>query len=176
MSHYKIVNDGFDFQELDLEIDDLLEHFPENISTDEAYNFSQSNLSLKDFWPSFQTGFSTIDGEKNLMPDISYWIGATLVTSPKAHRFLAELLSQYGELLPFTVKGEGYYIFNCLNSVSATPSPTNLDEPDFGGHLELSVSEIFKPAAPFLPRIYCNERFCEAVKSFGLSGIDFIEL
>lgn len=176
MSLYKIVNDGFDFQELDLEIDDLLEYFPESLSTDEAYNFSQSNLSLKDFWPSFQTGFSTIEGEKNLMPDISYWIGATLVISPKAYRFLAELLSQYGELLPFTVNGDVYHVFNCLNSIPAKPSSANPDEPDFGGSFKLEDNEILKPAAPFLPRVYCGDRLREAISSFGLSGIDFIKI
>lgn len=176
MNLYKIVNDGFDFQELDLEIDDLLAYFPESLSTDEAYNFSQSNLSLKDFWPSFQTGFSTIEGEKNLMPDISYWIGATLVISPKAYRFLAELLSPYGELLPFSVSGEIYYIFNCLHSIPAKPSSDNPDEPDFDEELKLESNEIIKPEAPFLPRIYCGDRLREAVSAFGLRGINFIKI
>lgn len=173
MNYYKIVNDGFDYQELDLEIDDLLENFPENLSTDEAYNFSQTNLALKDFWPSFQTGFSTIEGEKNLMPDISYWIGATLVLSPKAYRLLFDLFSQYGEFLPFTVNDEVYHIFNCLNSVPAKPSSDNPDEPVFSDDLTFAANEIVKPSAPFLPRIYCGNRVREAIMSFGLSGIDF---
>lgn len=176
MGYYKVVNDGFDFQELDLEIDDLLEYFPASMSTDEAYNFSQSNLSLKSFWPSFQTGFSHIDGEKNLMPDISYWIGATFVVSPKAYRFLSKFLSQYGELLPFSVEGEDYYIFNCLNMVSVKPVLSHPEEPDFRGISDLQLNDIVKPSAPFLPRIYCNDRFRDAVNSFGLSGIAFIEL
>lgn len=176
MSLYKIVNDTFDFQELGLEIDDLLEYFPENISTNEAYNFSQSNLSLKDFWPSFQTGFSIIEGEKNLMPDISYWIGATLVISPKAFRHLGEFLTPYGELLPFIVSGDEYHIFNCLNAIPAKPLEETPDEPDFGDQLKMETNEIIKPTAPFLPRIYCGDRLQEVVKAFELSGIDFLKI
>ena len=71
MSIYAIRNDGFRYQELDLEINDVIDSFPDEVSYDDAHDFSLNNLSLKDFWPNIATGFSAIEGQANLLPDLA---------------------------------------------------------------------------------------------------------
>lgn len=174
MKLYKVANSGFDYQELDLEIDDLINYFPEHLTTDEIYSFSQLNLALTGFWPKFKTGFSTIEGEKNLLPDITYWIGATLLLSPRAGRLLGDLLAQYGELLPVRIDGEDYSLFNCLRVLEGVGDPDIDETPKFT--LDNAAPDIFKPSAPFLPRIYCTQKMVDTVMAYGLNGVDFIEV
>lgn len=153
MTNYAIQQDGFKFQELDLDINDLIESFPETYDYGQVHDFSQENIAMKDFWPNFQTGWREIEGEENLIPDITPWINATLVLSSKAHRFLADTLSQFGELLPFTIDGDTFYIFNCLN----------LDESGL----------VFKSKEHHCFDVLCNEVFKTSVENFGLTGIVF---
>src|SRR6218665_3064488 len=109
---YKVENDGFRFQELDLNVFDFQRYFPDEISTLELHQFAENNLSLSKYWPSMKTDFSTIEGGENLLPDVSCWIGATLLLSPKAYRLLGELLKPFGEFLPIWIDDQAYQIFN----------------------------------------------------------------
>lgn len=156
---YLIDNDGFKFQELDFEIDDFIDYLPEDWNDIEIHDFSKNNLAFADHWKLLRTGFSEIEGEENLMPDISRWIGASLVLSPKAHRLLGELLAQCGELLPVDVlddstgKSELYHIFNCLTNDSSQPA--------------------YKSKADEFTRLRCGEKFKNLVEDFELKGIVF---
>lgn len=76
MEIYAIRSDGYDFQELDLEVDDFIEHMLEDLNYNTIHDFSLGNLSLLPYWNPLRTGFSKISGEKNQIPDICNWIGA----------------------------------------------------------------------------------------------------
>ncbi len=172
MTTYKICRDGFKFQELDLEINDIIESFPEEYDYNQVHEFSVENIAMKSFWPKFQTGWSTIEGRENLIPDVTTWIDATLVLSPKAFRFLGDSLSQYGELLPFHINGEVFYIFNCLTIAEINEAKSSET------HIEFSPSSIedklvFKTPSYKCIDLYCHERLKELTESFELSGIVF---
>lgn len=91
MKIFSVRRDGYKYQELDLEIDDFIEIFHDKLDYNTIQDFSINNLSLADYWQPLSTGFSTIAGQENLIPDIANWIGATLLLSPKnscaTHRY-----------------------------------------------------------------------------------------
>lgn len=170
MAVYKIENDGFRFQELDLEVFDFQRHFPDDISTLELFQFSENNLSLAKYWPEMSTGFSPIEGGENLLPDISCWIGATLLLAPKAFRLLGELFSQCGEFLPIFIEGEKYQIFNCLTVCEATNySSGKLNFSSDCGNKYVA----FKPQKEVDFHLYCTEMLKDAIDAFELKGISF---
>jgi hypothetical protein len=170
MEIYVIRKDGYKFQELDLEIDDFIENIPSEISYGTIHDFSQENLSLASFWKMPTTGFSEIQGERNFIPDITTWIGATLVLSPKAYRFLSDLLAPFGEFLPVSIEGEIYHIFNCLtlaetNFIGQKTAQKNIDDS--------KAKIVFKRYDQHCLDTYCSEIFKDAVESFDLRGIIF---
>lgn len=172
METYAIRRDGYDYQELDLEIDDFIEIFPEEINYNTIHDFSMENLALAQYWKPVSTGFSEIHGEKNLSPDICNWIGATLVLSPKAYRFLKETLNPFGEFLPVLIDNDTYYIFNCLTVVNGDSSAS---------HFSFSTESIrdkliFKSTEQHCIDIYCTDRLKDAIESFGLRGVMFDRL
>lgn len=162
MTMYRIENDGFRYQELDLDVGDFVDSFPDTLSTIEVYQFSKNNLSLAQYWPSMATGFWEIEGGENLIPDIAVWIDATLLLSPKAYRLLGDLLLPYGEFLPIHIENEIYQIFNCLTVV------------DLNGDIHTKVA--FKPSDvsdEIDMTVCCTDRLKDAIQSFGLQGIIF---
>jgi hypothetical protein len=159
MSIYQIENQGFDYQELDLEIDDFIDQFPDDMSTLDIHDFSKNNLALAPYWQTVTTGFSEIEGNKNLLPDITYWIGGTLVLSPAAYRYLGDLLGPCGEFLPVNINGLTYHIFNCLESIGSVKGVSPLSRP------------IIKNQSEFSENLYCDERFKSAIEEFNLNGI-----
>lgn len=165
MEIYAIRKDGYDYQEPDLEIDDFLEIFPENMDYNTIHDFSMENLALAKYWKSIKTGFSEIHGKKNLMPDICNWIGATLFLSPKAYRFLKETLNPFGEFLPVLIGDDIYYIFNCLTVVDGKISAENTKD-----------KLIFKMPEQYCIDICCTERLKDAIESFDLHGVIFENL
>ncbi len=174
MTTYKICRDGFRFQELDLEINDIIDAFPDEYDYNQVHEFSVENIAMKSFWPEFKTGWAKIEGQENLIPDITTWIDATLVLSPKAYRLLSDSLAPYGELLPFNIESEIFYIFNCLNIaevIEAGSSETHIEFEPAG----LEDSLIFKTPAYQCIDLYCNDRLKGLIESFKLTGIYFDE-
>lgn len=115
---YAIRNYGYSFQELQLEIDDLIDDFPEGVGFHEAHDFSLENLSMSDWWQPIDTFFAPIEEDADApIPDVAKWINATLVLSPKAFAAIGEVLTRNGELLPVKIAGQSFYIFNCLTSI-----------------------------------------------------------
>lgn len=161
MSMYRIENQGFDYQELDLEIDDIIDQFPDDMSTLYIHDFSKNNLALTPYWKPVATGFSEINGNENLLPDITYWIGGTLVLSPVAYRYLGELIRPHGEFLPVHIDGQTYYIFNCLETIHSLTGVTPLSKPIVKNQNEISEN------------LYCNAHFKSAIEEFDLKGISF---
>lgn len=157
---YVIERDGFKYQELDLEVNDFIDDFPEDIDYGQAHDFSLENLSLSGFWKPLRTGFSKIEGESNLIPDVTLWIDATLFLSPRAYRVLFDSLKPYGEFLPVHIDSDVYYIFNCLTAV-------DLESDD------MSDKFVFKSISGGCVKMYGNERFKTAIESFEIEGLDF---
>lgn len=169
MEIYAIRRDGYDFQELDLEVDDFIEYMPEDLSYNAIHDFSLENLPLLPYWKPVRTGFSKISGKENRIPDVCNWIGATLVLSPKAHRLLHDLLSPFGEFLPVLVEKDTFYIFNCLTQVM---SILNNSEPVFNEY-DVNGKVVFKTPEQHCIDIYCTERLKNAIQEFELSGVVF---
>ncbi len=169
MNIFAIRRDGYNYQELDLEVDDFIENMPEELGYNTTHDFSVENLALAQYWKPIRTGFSEIKGEKNLIPDVSNWIGATLFLSPKAHRLLGELLAPFGEFLPVQIDEDTFYIFNCLTIVNAKLSNEKLDFD------EISIKDkvVFKTPEQQCIDIYCTERLKSATESFELKGVVF---
>ena len=117
MSHkiYAIRKDAPKYKQLDLSILDITRHVPEEIDLDDIYDFSLKNTEMSEWWETPETKYIDYTGEPpGLIPDISVWIDATLVLSPKADRVIGELLKTTGEFLPVLIGKETYYLFNCL--------------------------------------------------------------
>jgi hypothetical protein len=169
MTIYAIRRDGYSYQELDLEVDDFIEIIPENIDYNRIHDFSVENLALAPYWKPMNTGFAEIEGEKNLIPDVSNWIGATLFLSPKAHRLLRDLLAPFGEFLPVFIGSETFFIFNCLTVVQANQSNEVLSV----GEASIQEKVVFKTLSQQCIDIYCTERLKSAIESFDLKGVVF---
>lgn len=152
---YKIERDGYKFKELDLEISDIIDSFPEDIDYVAAHEFCEHNISLSSTWTLQKTGFSDIEGNENLIPDISVWIDSTLLLSPKAKRFLGETLSEYGEFLPILIEEEKYEIFNCLTL----------------GDTKNSDDLVFKTKDSNCSILYCQERLKDLIEELDLHGV-----
>lgn len=173
---YKIDQDGFKYQELDLKVNDFIESFPENYSYHQAHDFSVENIPMKSFWPPMRTGFLALEGEKNLIPDITTWLNATLLLSPKAFRLLGEALSPFGEFLPILIENsdswDEYQIFNCLTLADVIEEKSSDTEKVFDLD-SVGNKLIFKTKFDNCLDLFCQERLKTVVESFDLSGIIF---
>jgi hypothetical protein len=154
---YKIERDGYKFKELDLEVSDIIDAFPENIDYLTAQEFCEHNISLSTTWTLLKTEFSDIEGNENLIPDICAWIDSTLLLSPKAKRLLGDTLSEYGEFLPIMIDDEKYKIFNCL-TLRDTENSNDL---------------VFKTSDSNCAYLYCQQRLKDLVEELDLRGVMF---
>lgn len=181
MTFFAIRKDIPDYQVLDLDLLDVTRNLPDGIDLDSVYDFSQLNTSMASWWNTPETRYISTGSAKAQIPDISCWIDATLVLSPKAHRLLKDSLEAYGEFLPVEVKGELHYIFNCfaLGKPDEEKCVFNQEEGMEAGlkHLELDPSAstllVFKVQLENSLTLFCSDRFKEVVESFGLHGIYF---
>jgi hypothetical protein len=180
---FAIRDDGLKFKELDLEMRDVRRQRPESVPLDDVLKFHIRNSPLLSWWKTPETEFISLTDESAPIPDISPWIYSTLVLSPKAYRFLGELLTGSGEFLPVEANGETFYIFNCFVAVDADEEKCQYDyEADDGTkmgitHLEFleSASEnlVLKTSADFCVTLFCNEKFKNIIESFDLTGVRF---
>ena len=181
---YAIRNDGIKFLDLDLEILDVTRNAPDSIDEDDIIDFSLNNTAMKSWWKTPETKFMNVDGEgepNSPIPDVSIWIDASLVLTPKAYRLLGDLLKSSGEFLPVSAGDETYYIFNCFVFGEEDENKSKYEVVDgnvFGLEslvFKESASELlaFKSKLQSCLTLFCNEQFKEAVESFELSGIVF---
>lgn len=173
MTIYFISQENADFQELDLEVDDFIESFPDEIGDIEAHRFSYSNLLLSSFWPRMSTGLRPLEQGKNLVPDLGHWLHAALFLSPQAHRYIGELMKPYGELLPVEIGGDVWYIFNCT-----AIAEVKWCGPNEFGFVPESVGDklVFKCLEPSAQGLYCSDRFKLLVASYDLRGVEFLSV
>ena len=172
MKLFAVRTDHNKYMALDLEVNDFIENFPEEITYQQAHLFSYENIALSEFWSLGQTGFAELEGSENVKPDICKWIDATLLLSPKAYRLLGDSMAPYGEFLSVILDGETYQIFNCLTTakvIEAESSETKLvfDEKSVGDKL------LFKSPFQSCIDIYCSERFKTLVEDCEFAGVNF---
>lgn len=183
MTIYAIRKDIPDYQVLDLDLMDVTRNLPDEIDLDNVYDFSQLNTAMASWWKTPDTGYLSTGSKKAQVPDISCWLDATLVLSPKAYRLLKDTLVSFGEFLPVKVGDDLHYIFNCfaLGQADENRCVFNEEEGMLAGlkHLELDdgVSNllVFKVKLENCLTLFCNERFKGIVDSFELNGIIFDE-
>ena len=106
MTFYAIRKDLPDYQVLDLDLMDVTRNLPDGVDLDSVYDFSQLNTAMISWWQTPETRYISTSSKKAQIPDISCWIDATLVLSPRAYRLLKDTLSNSGELLPVQVGEE----------------------------------------------------------------------
>jgi hypothetical protein len=176
---YLIRDDDYEFQELDLEIDDLVENFPDDIDYRGAHDFVLNNLSLSQSWKPVETSFSPIDDPQAPIPDISKWVDATLVLSEKAYTVLKSALSECGELLPISADGNDFYLFNCLTCVGVDDdlSKKSFYEGEEIGYetlaFEPNTAAIFKSPDQGCLDLFCDESIKSLVETHSLTGVKF---
>jgi hypothetical protein len=179
---YAIRNDGIGYKELDLRILDVNRNSPDDLDLEDIIEFSKRNTKMSSWWKTPDTDFISVDGDESApIPDISLWLDAALVLSPKAYRMLGDLLKSSGEFLPVHVQDETFYVFNCL-----VLGEEDTDKSRFEKHnnitldlKSLSFKEsanqliVFKSYLQNCLTVFCGERFKNATESFELMGIKF---
>ncbi|ROR98676.1 hypothetical protein EDC56_3412 [Sinobacterium caligoides] len=175
---YRINIDSRRFKSLDYSIREVCKQRPAYLARKEVMDFSFNNLSFSSWWPKPEARY-TGGGPGAEIPDVSLWLDGSLSLSPKANRYLGELLRDCGEFLPVTVNDEVFYIFNCLRFGEEDTAKCHRSEGYIDTVTELafeeSVSELvlFKSKLCRGQTLYCNEIFKRAVESLGLTGIAF---
>jgi len=185
MTVYAIRNDGYDFQELDLEIDDFIDARPKEVNERLVLDFSLENYAMLGWWPTPDTEFVAIDEDTGApIPDICKWIDASLVLSAKAYRLLGDTLKPFGEFLPLTIRGEAFYIFNCLTlaKINEDLCEKNIYKGEEAGIKTLVFDDtdiadklIFKTTYDSCMDLYCAERFKNILQDYKLTGVVFSE-
>ena len=183
MTTYRLLNNVFQYSGAYVDFRAIRKQC-ENLSVE----FSQRNESLltklKNTWTPVGLEFKS-DSKKAIHPDISTWNMSCLVLSGKAKRVLEPLLRDYGELLSLE---EGYYLFNCLKSVSGDvvdPEKTAFEiESERSAHIPKSLAllpdkisgiSLFKPGFALNTFLICQDDFKGAVESAELGGVLFEE-
>lgn len=170
------------YQELDLKITDLMSHMPDGFPLKDLVYFSAQNTKMADWWQTPETRFAG-GGEGAEIADLTLWIHATLILSPKAYRILGESMRAFGELLPVNVGEETYYIFNCLQFGQEDMEVCVYDASDEALdrlqclEFEKSASNqlLFKSELDKCLNLFSNQKFKDLVEHYELTGICFDE-
>lgn len=181
MTTYRLLNNIFAYHEPTIEFKQFRRQF-DGVKV----WFNQNNESLtdklKNEWAPIEIQFSS-DRKNNKVPDISVWNLSCLILSDEAKKVLEPELKHIGEFLPLK---DGFYIYNCLNSVGGDAidqanSSFDINDSD-SVHipkklhlLDEKVSDkfLFKPAFTHNGFLVCLDGFKEIVESNNLSGILF---
>jgi len=182
---FRIKNDNFRFQEPTLDIEDVLDYFPEDYSELDALKFSYNNIGLSAWWNDTALTFKNIEGATPApIPDICTWIDATLIISSKAYDLVAEELKPFGEFLPLTFNGNRYFIFNCLTVGQADEinSKQDIQNGAYMGVKRLQFNStdvihktVFKTPFNRCMDLFCNDKFKNIIEKSHLQGIAFDE-
>ena len=143
----------------------------------------------KDFTGSLAANWNSVQGSleqkkpgaETETPDITFW-QHNLALSPQAYNGLSGFLTGFGELLPITLNGDTWHIWNattladdCIDVTSSEQvirddKVTGIKQLDF---LEHSTPSIFKIAYDKRVRIFCTSEFKNLYQSLGLTGLTF---
>lgn len=179
---YKLRSDSTKYKYLDLNMLDFVDDRPEELSMDDVFSFYKKNITMGAWWKTVATDFISSSKKIDQIPDISTWESGCLVLSPKAFRYLGELLSDSGEFLDVSISGEIFKIFNCTDIVNADEEKcvmtyfedtvVDIKELVFNEG-ELTGRQVFKCPFEHYQSLFCSEKFKAIVKDFELTGILF---
>lgn len=172
MTIYRIANDGFKYQVLDLEVNDFIDSFPEEFSYQDCHRFDRLNITMESFWPPMKTKLKEIVAAENLVPEISLWHGTTLALSPSAYKYTYDSLRSYGEFLPIQVGQEVWHLFNCTSVAELDASQSDENTIVFDKR-SVSNKLIFKCIVTEGLGLYCSELFMDIIAEYGLQGLSF---
>lgn len=181
MTTYRLINDIYNYHEAFVDFKAMRRQF-----NDIKVWFPQENTSLidklKNEWVPVDVKFES-DSKKNAVPDISVWNLSCLVLSKKAHDILKEILNPIGE---FLVLNNGFYLYNCLESVTAETidaKKTKLKiEEESSNHIPESLGfildkikekHLFKPGFLENSFLVCQNSFKELAETNQLKGVIF---
>jgi hypothetical protein len=185
MSKVYLIESGYDFKWINLQIDDVIMKMPEHYSDRELLWFGLYNTSLAEGWEDVSSTFGQGDNNRELaIPDVSFFSSTALVLSPKAFNVLRELLESFGEFLPVNCDGEIFQIFNCRTLVDADGSRSK--QVFSNGHLAtieaiaftneaITGKPIFKTKYNNCSSLFCTDDLKNAVTKNGLTGVIFNE-
>jgi hypothetical protein len=122
-----------------------------------------------------------VTGKELPLPDVMYWaIGAPLVSTKASD--LIRSLGDYAEILPFgAVRGEVYYLLNCLyclDIIDFEESSSILDLGPLVLKKNCVVPPLFKcigTRGQPLSRIFCSRTFKELAASKNILGVDYVD-
>lgn len=178
---YAIRNDE-KYQELDLEIDDVLSFSPDQIDMDDVLEFHIRNTAMKSWWKTPVVEFIDLTETDNAqVPDIRHWVDSGLILSPKAYRLLGQSLQPCGEFLPLLVGDETYQLFNCFTVGDADDEKSQFEyyEGQRLGIVKLVFDDeaannlIWKTPLESCLSLFCSDRLKNIVETYELTGIWF---
>lgn len=183
MTTYRLINDIFTCHEAFVDFKALRRQF-----NDVKVWFPQENTSLLDKlkaeWTPVDVKFES-DRKKNLLPDLSVWNLSCLVLSSKAYAALKDFLDPIGEFLALN---EGFYLFNCLDTVAAdsidtTKTKIQIDNID-SNHIpkalaflpdKIAGKFLFKPSFLENSFLICQDELKNIATEQNLAGLIFEE-
>jgi hypothetical protein len=173
------------YQELTLTVMDYFDNVPleREYTFDQIQSFFAYNLVLGDWWKTIETSFEPAENRSSaIIPDISSWYGSVLTLSLDAKNKLEKFLNPIGELLPITVSGDQFYLFNCfeigihdeINSkyLKSEGEIIGIDLISFN-ETDVKNKLVFKTKFDNCGTIYCTDKFKDLVASLNLNGLKF---
>ena len=145
-------------------------------------------LNWSEFWQPLEIEFSD-DSDKNNVtgrPDITWWHNNQLVMNNKAYQALSRPLEDFGEWLPVSFQGQGYWLFHVtkrlgielvdLKRSQRSIDPLGLIEINQLVFIENEIQglQLFKTEYNnYLYNIYCTHDFKTLIEEQGLKGLLF---
>lgn len=183
MRIYQIKGDLREYKTLELNGFDIASKLGRMDELAELNNFTSTNTSLTDIWQQIATSFYAESSTANHLPDIMVWAGSALVMSEETYQKLKQYISNDGELLPISVDGALYFIFNCLQYAKEDSNQTISEYVDgeVVGLKNLVFDEITESQTLFKSKkqggsiLYCTSNFKGLCEEFKLEGLIFDE-
>ncbi|ARU26096.1 hypothetical protein [Cellvibrio sp. PSBB006] len=182
MKTYKVLASQEKFRKFSLSPYALLPLFPTSYPLANIISFYRCDLTLTPHWRIvFGKFIDPIDTTDYEVPNLSLWIGPTLVLSPEANRKIGHELLRFGELLPVYCGGDIFHLFNCLNHAHIDRSNIESEEV-YDGNRRLLVEIrnphpelIFKTRKNNYETLFCNVNLISLIETNGLTGLCFQE-
>lgn len=189
MKVYKLRNDEPNYQELTLDTFDLFNQL--KLSDDhleDIINFGAEGASYLDRWGTVTSTFEPrpfYPGSIKI-PNISVFTNSILLLSENAYEALRLILADYGEMLPITIQGFKYYLFNLQVSAKLDSEKSEYEIDDMSGDVigiksrvfdetDIAEKDIFTNFHNDYGGIYCTEGFKNSCEMFELDGLIFDE-
>lgn len=184
LSVYRLAADYDNYLAFQLPMKDLIVKFGKTIPAKNLMHFYKHNVSLAEIWSEVSGDFINTKKttSENMVPDATLWSSGALVFSDKSKQKLESYLNEMGEFLSVHSPFGKFWIFNCLNVVSADEAESSRIVQD-GQVLEVNKiffqkddterNLIFKTDFDAGKGVYCNDFFFNLITSMDIRGLTF---